>query len=159
MKRTMLVLVLAAAVASQGCSFLMTRSPEPMAVTGVPCNTSAVPAGIDLAASGMYALVAAAMSNRDPDDFEHTDYGISSFVAGSSAVSALVLGVSAAYGYSKVGACKRLRGAEMARMQRPPASAPEPAPTEWRTPSVPGGDQEPPFEIEVHTDVIVRPRP
>ena len=31
-------------------------------------------------------------------------------------------------------------------------------PSEWRTPSVPAGEDEPPFDVEVHTDVIVRPR-
>ena len=153
MKRTMSLVVVAAALASQGCSLLLSRSPEPMALTGVPCNTSSAPAWLDVSQATGSVLAALAFSDADEDAPSGVGDGFASIMVGSLLVQGIVYGASAAYGFSQVNACKRLRTAEMAQLRRP-----APPPSEWRTPSVPAGEDEPPFDVEVHTDVIVRPR-
>ena len=147
------VVALAAALASSGCSFALTRAPKPITQTGVPCNTSSAPAWIDTASVASNVLLAAAFSSSET---ERTDYGMSRMFVISGVASAVVYGISAAYGFSQVSACNRMRDSEMKYWELRPRG-------EWARPSQPAQPQQPvptdpPFDVDVHTDVIITPR-
>lgn len=150
MKRTASLLVLAAALASQGCSFFFTRAPEPMARTGVPCNTSEAPAWLDVGGAVSGGLLALALTAEPDDEYQGTDYGMSAVMGATGLISGIAHTAAALYGFSQVNACKKLRAAEMARMRQPPPPA-------WVTPSTPA-PAPPEIDVEVRTDVIIRPR-
>jgi hypothetical protein len=130
--RYMLVL-LAAACAQAGCSFIFVEGP-PERHEQMPyfaCSTSNAPPVLDTVAGGLYAVAAAVPSDKTTD---------SARIA--QAVLAAGLAVSAIYGYTQVSRCDEAYAALSARMYVPNPTPPPPPPA--LPPPVPAPAPSPP---------------